>query len=125
MNSRILFIEDDIGIIESIRFAFSFYWPDAELIPAYLGQAGLEIASNEHIDVIVLDLGLPDMDGLDLLKELKQVSVAPVIVLSGRIEGNLASTVKVLGAHECLFKPFKQRELISCIKAHISSGKKI
>ena len=116
INHHVLFIEDNIDIIESLIFAFSFYWPEAEIIPAHLGQAGLEIARQKPIDAIILDLGLPDMDGRDVLVELKKITAAPVIILSARIEEEVKPLVMNLGASGCIFKPFKQQELIKYLK---------
>ncbi len=119
MSTRILFIEDDIGVVESVRFALSFYWPEAELVPAFLGQCGLELARAGNIDIVVLDLGLPDIDGFEVLSEIHKTSSVPVIILSGRIEEDIGKTVLALGAHACMFKPFKHKELIGCIKTHL------
>jgi DNA-binding response OmpR family regulator len=119
MHARVLFIEDDIGIIESVCFAFSFYWPEAELVPAFLGKDGLDLARAGNINIIILDLGLPDISGIEVLAELRKVSSVPVIVLSGRNDEETSRSVLALGAHECMFKPFKQKKLIACIKSHL------
>ena len=121
MRARVLFIEDDIGIIESVNFALSFYWPEAELVPAFLGKDGLAFVRTGDIDIIIMDLGLPDIGGLELLAEIRKLSSVPVIVLSGRNDEELSRAVLTIGAQECMFKPFKQKDLIACIKSHLGS----
>lgn len=119
MKRNILIIEDDAEIIESIRFAFSIYWPDAELIAAGHGEKGIEYARAGNIDAIILDLGLPDMEGFEVLKEIRLFSSVPIIILT--VNSTEGSTVNALDleANDYVIKPFRQKELISRIQSHL------
>lgn len=119
MKTKILIIEDDTAIVESIRFAFTMYWPEAELIAAEYGEKGIEYARAGNIDAIILDLGLPDMEGFEVLKEIRLFSSIPIIILT--VNSTEASTVNALNleANDYVIKPFRQKELISRIQAHL------
>jgi two-component system, OmpR family, KDP operon response regulator KdpE len=88
-----------------------------KVILADSGKEGLSHASNDRPDVVVLDLGLPDMDGLDLLKELRSHSSIPVLVLSVRETEETIVRALDLGADDYLTKPFRSRELLARIRS--------
>lgn len=86
------------------------------------GEPALQIARFYHYDVIVVDLALPDMDGYDLLKKLREYSHSPVLILSG--EQGIDAKVKTLGfgADDYVTKPFVPDELVARIKALARRG---
>jgi DNA-binding response OmpR family regulator len=113
---KVLIIEDDNEIVESISLAFQFYWTEARLLSTHLGKQGVKLAKKESPAVIILDLGLPDIDGIRVLKEIRRFSSVPVLILTVRTyESDVVNTLKEK-ANDYLSKPFRQLELIKRLK---------
>ena len=114
---KILVIEDDLALLETLR---SFLETENfEVITAVDGKKGLEKASKERIDLIVLDLGLPTIDGFEVCRRLRaQGYMTPVIMLSGEKKDELDKATGLdVGADDYIVKPFGTKELLSRIKA--------
>jgi two-component system response regulator VicR len=113
---KILIIEDDHAIVEAISFALQMNWPDAELLYTHLGEQGIELLQSESPDVIILDLGLPDISGFEVLKRIRLVSDVPILILT--VRSDEVDIVRGLewGADDYVIKPFRQMELLSRIK---------
>jgi two-component system, OmpR family, response regulator VicR len=114
---KILVIEDDQQIVEAITLAFQIRWPEAKLVSTQQGEKGIELVENEKPDIVILDLGLPDINGYDVLKQIRMFSDIPILILTARTEES--DIVKGLewGADDYMIKPFRQLELLSRIKA--------
>jgi len=114
---KVLIVEDDREIVEVISLAFDIRWPGVELVSTHLGEKGVELVENEKPDIVILDLGLPDISGFDVLKEIRTFSDVPVLILT--VRGDEADVVKGLewGADDYMVKPFRQMELLSRIRA--------
>ncbi len=114
---KVLIIEDDREIVEIITLAFEIRWPGVTLVNTHLGNKGVELVESENPDVIILDLGLPDTNGFDVLKEIRSFSDTPVMILT--VRGEESDVVKGLewGADDYMVKPFRQLELLSRVKA--------
>lgn len=114
---KALMIEDDPQIVDSVGWAFRMRWPDMEFLSTDSGNQGVVIAREQRPDIIILDLGLPDISGFEALKSIRMFSETPIIVLTARKEE--FDIVKGLeaGADDYLVKPFRQMELLSRIKA--------
>jgi two-component system response regulator VicR len=114
---KVLMIEDDAQIVDSVSWAFRMRWPDVEFSSTGSGEAGVNQARETRADLIILDLGLPDISGFEVLKKIRQFSTMPIIILTARKEE--FDIVKALeaGADDYLIKPFRQMELLSRIKA--------
>jgi DNA-binding response OmpR family regulator len=121
MAERILLIEDDARLAEMV----SEYLGEAgfRVSIAAAGRAGLERLAREPFDALVLDLMLPDMDGLDVCRELRAKSDTPVLMLTAR--GDAADRIVglELGADDYLPKPFQPRELLARLRAILRRGK--
>ena len=121
MAERILLIEDDSRLAEMV----SEYLGEAgfRVSIAAGGRAGLERLAREPFDALVLDLMLPDMDGLDVCRELRAKSDTPVLMLTAR--GDAADRIVglELGADDYLPKPFQPRELLARLRAILRRGK--
>lgn len=116
MKVKVLLIEDDPGIIEAISLALSINWPEAEFISSQYGRRGVELTESEAPDVIILDLALPDIDGYEVLENVRLFSEVPVVILSVRNdEADIARGLQ-LGANDYLVKPFKQSDLLLRLK---------
>jgi DNA-binding response OmpR family regulator len=96
--TRLLVIEDSEDTIESIYLAFQIRWPEVEIITATTGRKGIELAENKSPDLIILDIGLPDMSGFDVLKKIRLFSEAPIIISSGVWRAALTNTLSSLSA---------------------------
>ena len=116
---KLLIIEDDEEIVEAISLAFQIRWPEAQIISTRYGKKGIEQVESEQPDIVILDLGLPDINGFDVLRKIRQFSKVPIIILTVRAEE--ADIIKGLewGADDYIIKPFRQLELLARIKAQI------
>jgi len=114
---KVLIIEDDREIVEIVSLAFEIRWPEAELVSTHLGEKGVGLVESEDPDVVIIDLGLPDISGYDVLKDIRLFSNVPILILT--VRGEEADIVKGLewGADDYMVKPFRQLELLSRIKA--------
>jgi two-component system, OmpR family, KDP operon response regulator KdpE len=116
-NPNILVIDDEIQIRRLLRL--NLQSNNYNIIEAENGTMGLELAASHHPDLIILDLGLPDKDGLDVLKDLRHWSNIPVIILSVRNSENDIVTALDSGANDYLAKPFNSNELLARIRASL------
>jgi two-component system, OmpR family, response regulator VicR len=114
---KVLLIEDDQGIIDAVRAAFEFRWPEAVVIDAMTGHNGVYLTRKEAPDVIVLDLNLPDISGYQVLREVRQFSNTPVIILTVRSEDEDVMKGLELGADDYITKPFNYLTLLARVKA--------
>jgi DNA-binding response OmpR family regulator len=79
---KILIIEDDSKIIESIRFVFQVGWPEVKVISTKHGEEGLEMVEKESPQLVILDIGLPDIEGFEVLRQIRLFSNIPVVILT-------------------------------------------
>ncbi|MFC1981590.1 response regulator transcription factor [Chloroflexota bacterium] len=114
---KILIIEDDKEITEVVRIALGMRWPEAKLVSTHLGRGGVELVESEKPDVVILDLGLPDVSGYEVLKEIRTFSEVPILILTVRSEEADVTKGLELGADDYVVKPFRQMELLSRIRA--------
>lgn len=114
---RILVIEDSQEIVDTIALCFELRWPGVEVISTPFGKEGLDLVENKTPDLIVLDLGLPDMDGFDVLTEIRSHSYIPVIIVTVRGEEIDKIRGLELGADDYVTKPFSHVELLARIQA--------
>ena len=116
---KILVIEDDREILEVISVGFEMAWPETKLVSTRLGRDGVELAATENPDVVILDLGLPDITGFEVLKEIRAFSRVPVLILTVRSDEADVARGLEWGADDYMTKPFHQAELVSRIEALI------
>ena len=116
---KALIIEDDREIVEFVSLAFKVGWPEVELLSTHSGGEGIELVEGESPDIVILDLGLPDIDGFEILKQIRLFSTVPIIILT--VRGEEADIVRGLewGADEYVVKPFGQMELLARVKTLI------
>ena len=113
---KVLVIEDDPKIVESLGFVFKIGWPEVELVSTKNGEEGIRMVETDSPSFVILDLGLPDVDGFTVLEQIRLFSNTPVIILS--VSGEEDSVIKglELGADEYIIKPFRPLELMARIK---------
>lgn len=114
---KVLIIEDDRDSVESAMQELEIRWHGARIISTNLGGKGIVMVESEAPDAVILELVLPDISGFDVLKEIRQFSDVPVIILTIRKEE--ADIVKGLewGADDYIVKPFQQFELLARLRA--------
>jgi len=114
---KVLMIEDDRNIVEIISLAFQMRLPDATLVYANLGKQGLKLMEIEAPDIVIVDLGLPDISGFEVIEQIRRSSSVPILVLSVRGEESDIVEGVELGADDYVVKPFKQVELLARVEA--------
>ena len=110
---RVLLVEDDEPVAESLRRGLLRYGFEVE----WVSTGGAALSYGEPYDVVLLDLGLPDTDGLDVCKALRSRSAVPIIVISARSDETDRVVGLELGADDYVSKPFGVREVIARIRA--------
>lgn len=117
IREKILVIEDEKSIARFITAVLA--GQGYEAIQARTGTEGLSMISSHCPDVVILDLGLPDMDGLDILRQIRGWSSLPVVVVSARTHERDKVTALDQGADDYLTKPFGTEELLARVRAAI------
>ncbi|MFE9649477.1 response regulator transcription factor [Streptomyces sp. NPDC006365] len=110
---RVLLVEDDEPIAQSLRRGLMRYGFEV----AWVTTGGAALAHEDEYDVVLLDLGLPDTDGLDVCKALRERGDVPIIVISARSDETDRVVGLELGADDYVSKPFGVREVIARIRA--------
>lgn len=114
-KSKILLVEDDPSLRQLL--ATNLETLDYSVTQFANGREGLNAARNESFDLLILDLGLPDLDGQEVIKRLRQWTHLPIIVLSARNQEQDITQALDHGADDYLTKPFSNSEMVSRIKA--------
>jgi len=114
---RVIVVDDSPEIIEVVTLCFQLRWSDAELKSASTGNAGLELIEAENPDIVILDIGLPDMGGFEVLREIRRFSQVPVIMLTVRGEDTDVARGLEMGADDYITKPFSHIELVARVQA--------
>src|SRR6202012_3335386 len=115
--ARVLVVDDEPQILRALRINLRVR--DYEVHVAATGTEALEVAGRYPPDLVILDLGLPDLDGVEVIQGLRAWSKPPIIVLSGR--ANSVDKVEALdaGADDYLTKPFGVEELLARMRAAV------
>ena len=122
MALKTLIIDDDPDIAEAVALCFEIRWPETEVLIAADGRRGLDLFREQGADFVILDLGLPDMDGLDVCRELRAQSDVPIVMLTVRDGRNDIVRGLECGADDYITKPFDQMELLSCLSCLAASS---
>jgi two-component system KDP operon response regulator KdpE len=114
---RILVVDDAPDVVESVRLGFTLQWREVEVLGAGTGEEALDIIEREKPDIVLLDVGLPDMDGFAVLRELRVFSDVPVLMLTARDDAMDKVKGLELGADDYVTKPFNHLELMARVRA--------
>ena len=117
MKAEILIIEDEVEIAELISLYLSN--DGLESVHAETAEDALEIISSRRIDLIVLDLNLPGMDGFEFLQKLRNTKKIPVIIVSARQDDADMILGLGIGADDYVTKPFSPKVLVARIRSHL------
>ncbi len=116
----VLAVDDDPAILRTLTI--NLRARDYDVETAADGRSALQIVDERMPDVILLDLGLPDVDGVTVLKRLRTFSAVPVIVLSARHESDDKVEALDEGAHDYVTKPFDMDELLARVRSALRHG---
>jgi len=108
-------IEDDVPIRRFLRSALEAHGYAVE--EAGDAVAGLAVAANRHAEALILDLGLPDLDGVEVIRRVREWSAMPIIVLSARAQERDKVEALEAGADDYVVKPFGESELLARLRA--------
>jgi two-component system KDP operon response regulator KdpE len=113
--SKVLVIEDEAPLRRALRIFLEAH--DYGVVLAASGREGLDLAAREHPDVVILDLGLPDMDGVGVATALRGWSTVPIVVLSARDTEPVKVAALDAGADDYVTKPFAMNEFLARLRA--------
>jgi len=114
-GKRVLVVDDDVKTVELVKLYLNR--DGYRVFTAYDGVEAMRLAREEHPDLIVLDLMLPGMDGLQVCRTLRQESDVPIIMLTAKTTDQDKLTGLELGADDYVTKPFSPRELAARVRA--------
>lgn len=114
MMKRILIIEDEAELVKVLRS----YLEQAgyEVLTAYRGDTGLETWKSTQPDLVILDLNLPGMDGLDIARTIRRQNETPIIMVTARVEEADRLIGLELGADDYVIKPYSPREVVARVR---------
>ena len=114
---KILIVDDDHDLLEALGLGLQLQWQGVDVLTATDGEAALQRFFDETPDVVLLDVGLPHLDGFEVLRRIRQVSDTPVLMLTARGEELDKVRGLEIGADDYVTKPFSPLELLARIKA--------
>jgi two-component system KDP operon response regulator KdpE len=114
---RILVVDDEPDVIESVRLGFNLQWREVDVLGATTGEAGLDAVEHEKPDLVLLDIGLPDIDGFEVLRQVRAFSDVPVVMLTAHDDSMDKVKGLELGADDYVTKPFNHLELMARVRA--------
>ena len=114
---RILVVDDEPDVVESVGLGFTLQWREADILGAADGERALDAVEQEHPDIVLLDIGLPDIDGFEVLRRIRAFSDVPVVMLTARDDAMDKVKGLELGADDYVTKPFNHLELMARVRA--------
>ena len=114
---RILLVDDEPDLLEVASTIFTLHWGQCEILCASDGEEGLKRFFDDEPDLMILDVSMPRLSGLDVLRRVRQVSTIPIILLT--VKGDELDKVRglELGADDYITKPFGHLELLARVRA--------
>ena len=110
---KILLIDDDPDLVELVTLAITMKWPDSKIVSAPDGDIGIEMTDTETPDLVILDAGLPDMDGFSVCQEIRHFSDVPVMILSDQDKKSDIVHGLQIGADDYIIKPVRPLEFMA------------
>ncbi len=114
---KILVIDDEAEVIDSVRLGFTLQWREIDVIGAPTGETGLDSIERDLPDLVLVDIGLPDIDGFEVLRQIRAFSDVPVVMLTAHDDSMDKVKGLELGADDYVTKPFNHLELMARVKA--------
>ncbi len=113
-STNILIVEDEKAIADTLVFSLSAEYFQPTWVSS--GQSAIEHCQQNHVDCVLLDVGLPDINGFDVLKQLRQFTDVPILFLTARSEEIDRILGLEMGADDYITKPFSPREVVTRVK---------
>jgi len=113
--TKVLIVDDEPQILRALRVTLQAR--DYEVVTAAGGAQALRAAAAEHPDLVLLDLGLPDLDGVEVIRRLRTWTQVPIVILSGRMHSVDKVEALDAGADDYVTKPFSIDELLARVRA--------
>ena len=116
---KVLIVEDDRDTVYLVSTCLNLRWPQATVISAGTGEEGFCLSGSDAPDLVIIDIGLPDIDGRDLLRRTRDFSDVPIMMLTARDRDlDIAASLEA-GADDYVTKPFSSVELLARVQAVI------
>lgn len=119
---KVLLIEDNQEVVDNLCLCLRLVWPQVNTIATAEAAKGIELVEAESPDIVILSLELPDMDGFDVLTQVRSFSDVPIIVLSVRQAETDKAKALETGADDYITKPFSPIDLLARVKAVLRRG---
>ena len=113
--TRVLVVDDEPQILRALRI--NLQARAYEVVTAGSGRSALQAVTDTHPDLVVLDLGLPDIDGVEVVRSLRTWTSVPILILSGRLNSSAKVEALDAGADDYITKPFSVDELFARVRA--------
>jgi two-component system, OmpR family, KDP operon response regulator KdpE len=110
---KLLLIEDDLATVESIDLCLEVNDPESKMVSTSKGLDAIQMLHNDTYDGVIIDLGLPDIDGIEVIEQIRGFSQIPIVVVSARHSPEMISKALSLGANDYITKPFDYRLLLN------------
>ena len=117
MHPRILLIDDDQSITQLLSRVF--LKQEFEVLVANNGSEGVKLAREQEPEAIILDLGLPQLNGWQVCREIRRFSNAPIVIYSGNTDPNTKDSILAEGANCFLAKPAPLHELVATVRGAV------
>ena len=119
---KLLLVEDDVTTVEAVKLCLMIYKKDYFLSVSGNGSEAMRLFKTEPFDGLILDLGLPDLDGMVVLAEVNRFSSLPVIVLTARYNEKDRTKALELGAKDYILKPYNFHHLLKSMGEHFEKS---
>jgi DNA-binding response OmpR family regulator len=123
LQAKILVIDDDVGMTELLSMMLAS--ASSEILVANSGREGIELVSTHHPDIIILDLMMPERGGWWVCEKIREITTAPILILSALNAPNAIAQALDAGADDFLVKPVSSSNLIAHIQKHIRRVRKV
>lgn len=120
---KIVVVDDSPEIVEVVSICLQLRWSEAVLFCASTGRKGLELVKTNEPDAVILDVNLPDIDGFQVLQEVRLFSKVPVVMLTVKGKDVDIARGLALGADDYVVKPFSNIELIARVETAMRHSK--
>jgi len=120
---KVLVVDDEPDVVKLITMSIKLQEPDWEVLAAYDGETALDLVADENPDVVLLDVAMPEMDGFQVLEQIRLFSDVPVIMVTVRDSELEKVRGLELGADDYITKPFSHLELLARVRAVLRRAK--
>ncbi|MDH7490720.1 MAG: response regulator, partial [Anaerolineae bacterium] len=115
---KFLVVDDEADVVEVVSVTLKMQWgSECQVLAAYTGEETVALATSEHPDLIILDIALPDLDGFEVCRRIREFSDVPILMLTAKDDEMDKVRGLELGADDYITKPFGHLELMARIRA--------